>query len=122
MNVIQIILIMGLVGLGLLVTARLQTSFVMKPLMVLFTVVGIYFVLYPDRTTQIAHWLGVDRGADLMFYLFMLLVSFLLTHLYARQRELKAQLTQLYREDALRRAEQLGGPEPGGTPKPPEEI
>ncbi len=112
MKVIQIILIGGLVLLGLVVTARLRTNFILKPLILLFTMAGIYFVLYPDRTTDIARWLGVDRGADLMFYLFMLTVAFLLTHLYARQRELKYQLTHFFREETIRRAEKLGESRP----------
>lgn len=108
MNGIQIILIIGLIAIGFILTARLSTGVFIKPLWAGFTVLGIYFVLYPDTTTLIAHWLGVDRGTDLMLYFFMLGTFFALTHLYARQRELKAQLTNLVREEAIRNAEKLG--------------
>jgi hypothetical protein len=31
--------------------------------------VGIFFIAFPDRTTDIAHMLGVGRGTDLLLYL-----------------------------------------------------
>ncbi len=108
MSGIQIILILGLLLIGFIVTARLSTGLFIKPLGAAFTLVGIYFVLYPDTTTLIAHWLGVDRGTDLMLYFFMLGTFFALTHLYGRQRELKLQLTQFIREEAIRNATMLG--------------
>jgi hypothetical protein len=30
---------------------------------------GIFFIAFPDRTTDIAHMLGVGRGTDLLLYL-----------------------------------------------------
>jgi small membrane protein len=108
MNAIQIILIAGLLLVGFVMVARLRSGVFIKPLAAAFTAVGVYFVLNPDATTVIARWFGVDRGTDLMLYLFMLGTFFALTHLYARQREIKAQLTQFYREEAIRNAEKLG--------------
>ena len=32
----------------------------------LFVLAAIYAILRPDDTTVVAHWLGVDRGADLI--------------------------------------------------------
>ena len=52
------------VGVGVLAVAQL------------FFAAGVFFVIFPDRTTDIAHWVGVSRGADLLFYSAILFLFF----------------------------------------------
>ena len=63
-------------------------------------------IAYPDATSVVARWLGINRGADLVFYLAILamMVGFFLT--YTRLRRLEASLTELTRYLAIRDAQQ----------------
>jgi len=60
----------------------------------------------PNGTTYIANALGIDRGADFIFYCAVLggMVGFFI--LYSRLRQLNRELTLLVRELALRDARQ----------------
>jgi hypothetical protein len=58
----------------------------------------------PEWTAAAARFLGIARGADLVFYCSILsaMVGFLLT--YLRLRRLESEITRLVRELALARA------------------
>lgn len=61
-----------------------------------------YVVLNPELTRVVANALGINRGADLVFYLAILanFIAFFTVHL--RLRRFEADLTQIVRELALR--------------------
>ena len=65
-------------------------------------------VMRPESTTFLAHRLGVGRGVDLVTYLALLFIFFLLFRLFSRIEELERDITRLVREIALQRAE-IGG-------------
>jgi hypothetical protein len=73
-------------------------------------------VAVPQTTTAVAHLLGIQRGADFVFYCSVLgsAVGFFLV--YVRLRLLNRQITLLVRELALRTAAEASGP----APYPPE--
>jgi small membrane protein len=104
MTAIQLILISGFLFTGLFYFVRLRNR--IADLLLLFTIVlaAVVCVLFPEWTNVLAHKLGVGRGADMVFYLFILLFYFILLKLYARMRKLEEQLTILIRNDALRNA------------------
>lgn len=106
MNGIQIILIVGISVLGIYYIVRLKRSALDMSFFSLLIITAIAFVLWPDLTNTIAHRLGVGRGADLIYYLCILIFSFVLMKLYARTRRLEKQITALIREDALKKARQ----------------
>jgi hypothetical protein len=62
-------------------------------------------VIFPELTNDVAHAVGVGRGADLITYLIEVGVLFVIVHYYTKFVELQAQITQLVREIALLRAE-----------------
>lgn len=62
---------------------------------------GIFMVLAPDTTTDIAEFVGVGRGADLLLYLAVIGFAFVSVLLYARLREFEWALTQVVRAQAL---------------------
>jgi hypothetical protein len=62
-------------------------------------------VLFPELTNDIAHAVGVGRGADLITYLVEVGLLFVVVHYYTKFVELQAQITQLVREIAILRAE-----------------
>ena len=103
MNGIQVILIVGISLIGIYYVIRLKRSSLDMSLFSLLIISAIAFVLWPDLTNTIAHKLGVGRGADLVYYLCILIFSFALMKLYARTRRLEKQITALIREDALKK-------------------
>jgi hypothetical protein len=68
-------------------------------------VLGVTLICYPELSIAAAHWIGVGRGADLMFYLAHLAVGFAFLVQYSRVRVLQQRLTELARDIALERAE-----------------
>jgi hypothetical protein len=65
---------------------------------------GLYFVWVPEQLTDLAHYLGVGRGADLVLYLWVSLTFLAVAGLVLEIRHLQRQLTLLAREQALQRA------------------
>jgi small membrane protein len=106
MNGIQIVLILGVSIISLYYLIRLRKTVLDMAIVVLLMGAAILFILMPDLTNRIANALGVGRGADLLYYICILLFSFALLKLYARIRRLENQFTELVREDALRNPKQ----------------
>jgi hypothetical protein len=62
---------------------------------------GVYAVLRPNDTTVVAHWLGVDRGTDLMLYALIVAFSFSTLNTYLRFKDLELRYARLARAVAL---------------------
>jgi hypothetical protein len=62
---------------------------------------GMFFILYPEVTNQLAHFLGIGRGADLIFYLAILGFGYIILLFYSKIRKLEDQLTQIVRNQSL---------------------
>jgi hypothetical protein len=60
----------------------------------------------PDSVTQVAHWLGIGRGADVVLYGFVL--AFLATsfYWYSQHVLVQRQLTEIVRHLAIKEARQ----------------
>lgn len=65
---------------------------------------GALAVVFPDYTTTIANALGIGRGADLVFYAFIVFGLFYVVHQYRRQLWQEKMVSELAREIALTRA------------------
>jgi hypothetical protein len=107
MTGIQLLLIFGVSLLGIYYIIRLKKTVVDLMLMMLLILTAIGFILWPELTNKIANGLGVGRGADLVYYVCILLFSFALLKLYSRMRRLEQEFTKLVREDALKKVEKL---------------
>jgi hypothetical protein len=66
---------------------------------------GVYAVLRPNDTTVVAHWLGVDRGTDLMLYALIVAFSFSTLNTYLRFKDLELRYARLARAVALEGAQ-----------------
>lgn len=68
------------------------------------TVWGIAAVLIaaPEFATSLARIVGIGRGTDLVFYLFMLATVGVLFHLYSQQFQMRQDFVHLVRQEALR--------------------
>ena len=105
MTIIQVALTAGVIFLGLYMYLRLRSTLFDVLLILLFIGAGIFLILFPDYANTIAHWAGVGRGADLMFYLGILFLFFLILKLYARLRRIEQNFTELVRKKSIEEAE-----------------
>jgi hypothetical protein len=103
--IIRILLLAGLVGIGWFVFLRRNK--LPFHIMTVFGLLaaGVVAVLAPETTDDLAKLVGVGRGADLVTYLAIIVVMFVLVHYYSKFVELQRKLTELAREMAILRAE-----------------
>jgi hypothetical protein len=66
--IIQVLLTLGLVLLTPYVYAQRTTSHFIPVVMTSIGVVGLYFVWLADHANDLAQFVGVGRGADLVLY------------------------------------------------------
>ena len=69
--------------------------------MLLFTSIGIFFVLSPEYTTAVANILGVGRGADLVLYTLFLFILYSFVSNNIRFEKCNRLLTRLVRAQAI---------------------
>jgi len=103
--IIRILLLTGLVGIGWFVFLRRNR--LPFHIMTVFGLLaaGVVAVMAPETTDDVARFVGVGRGADLVTYLAIIVVFFVLVHYYSKFVELQRKLTELAREIAIMRAE-----------------
>lgn len=106
---IQVILISAVVFIAFYMYLRLRSSLLDAILIFLFCGVAVFFILFPDTTTSIAQWMGVKRGINLVFYVTIVFLFFLILKLYSRIRRLEKKFTELVREKSISTAENLSG-------------
>ena len=108
MNWIQGLLITSIVALlvYLLRSRRsAQSKAWVKVGYLVFVMAAVYAVLRPNDTTVVAHWLGVDRGTDLMLYALIIAFSFTTLSTYLRFKDLELRYARLARAVALEGAQ-----------------
>ena len=97
----QLILITGFIFIGLYFVTRLKKRLLDIVLLFAMITAGVAFALWPNITNIIARDLGVGRGADLIFYISILIFWFVSLKLYARIRKLEQLFTEVISKDAL---------------------
>ena len=85
--------------------ATSRTKAYKKILLVVFVVCAIIVVIFPDVTTEVAHFAGVGRGADLILYGLTVVVIFMLFNTYVKDREEQRRFVRLSRKVAILEAE-----------------
>ena len=86
---------------------RLRSGLFDVILIGLFFVVGTFFVLFPETTNDIAHFVGVSKGANLFLYTAILFLLFLILKLYSRLRRIEQKFNELVRNKSIEEAEEL---------------
>ncbi|MGV1003355.1 MAG: DUF2304 domain-containing protein [Candidatus Nanopelagicales bacterium] len=71
-------------------------------LLVGFAGVVVFTIVFPETTSVAAGWLGIGRGADLVFYLTSFAVMFLAASMYLKSRWLEDRIAALTSSLALR--------------------
>ena len=56
----------------------------------------------PDITSYVANVLGIGRGADLVIYLSVILIFYLLFRVFVRLNRIESDISKLVREDAIK--------------------
>lgn len=104
MIVIQILLIAGFLVLllALLTNPRnLKIQAGKKILGILFIVAAVFFIIFPDKSNDIAHFVGVGRGADLLLYILILSFIFVTLSFYLRIKEEQNRTVKIARKIAI---------------------
>lgn len=101
MKGIQFILLGILILLFTYVINKLKNRWLDLFILCTLIIAGALLIIFPDWTIIVAHKLGVGRGADLVFYLSILIFWFVIVKLYARIRKLEQIMTDIIRKDAL---------------------
>jgi len=103
--IIRILLLVGLAATGWLIFLRRNRLPI--HIMTVFGLIaaGAVAVVVPELTQRVAELVGVGRGADLVTYIAIVVVMFVLLHYYTKFVELHRQVTELTREIAILRTE-----------------
>jgi hypothetical protein len=101
MRLIQIILVGGFIASLLLYLRFLRSSLRDRIAVLLLFVVMCIAVLDPDLTNRAAALVGVGRGTDLTFYLFLVAFVFYAVLSYSRITHLNRDLTEVVRRLAI---------------------
>ena len=103
--IIRILMLGGLAAIGWFVFLKRNRLPFHIVIVLGMLAVGAAAVLFPDATDDVANFVGVGRGVDLITYLIEVAVLFVLLHYYTKFVELQRQLTTVVRELAILRAE-----------------
>ena len=99
--IFQIFLIGALTMLGVHAMTQRRRSGPLSYLIIFAALVGIVLVMFPDASTMIARMVGIGRGADLVFYVFMVTMFAAVVNIHLRLRAHDEHVTRLARELAL---------------------
>lgn len=101
---IRVILIGGLVILTLVCLLALKSRLATRLFVAAQLLLGIGLVLFPETTNRLAALVGVGRGADLLFYIMVLVGYAVALVVLAKFRRIERQITELARQVALQNA------------------
>ena len=96
----QILLLIGLIFF-IFYVIKIRKLVFDRMIFIIGAVVGIFLVFFPGISTVLANWMGIGRGADLVFYLFIIVSLFYFVSVNAEIRHLQKQITELTRTQAL---------------------
>ncbi len=103
--IIRLVLLLGLAATGWLVFLRRNRLPFHIILVFALLAAAAAAVVFPNLTQDAANLVGVGRGADLVFYLAIVVIMFVLLHYYTKFVELQRKLTDMTREVAILRTE-----------------
>lgn len=70
----------------------------------LLVLAGVFAVVYPDALNTLANWLGVGRGADLLFYTLTVAFVFVTLNVYLKFKDHDERLAEIARHVAIEEA------------------
>ena len=103
--VFKVVLLSALAYLGYLLFFRTYAHIVQRSVGVLLGFCLCVLIVFPDLSTRVAHFFGIGRGVDFLFYLAHIAALYAMAVLYMRQRAINQHLTEIVRSLALHDAE-----------------
>ena len=104
LKLVKFLLIPLVVGLVFVYFAKIRSQLLDSLVVLLIAGFGIALVIWPEMANGLAHLVGVGRGADLLMYISLMGIMFLLILIYSRLRALEANITYLARDIAINRS------------------
>jgi hypothetical protein len=101
-SIIQVVLSVGLLITAFYSYRKLRSSYLDALLIFIFVIVGLVFIFFNEISNKFSHFVGVTRGADMIFYVSILFFAFLIMKLYAKIRRLEEIITDIVREEGIR--------------------
>lgn len=104
MMVIQIILVVFFLFAALKVISRFRSGELKNSIAVwwiVFWFTAILVVINPNSTSILAKLLGVGRGVDVVMYLSLALLFFVVFKIFVRLEKIESQMTKLVRKETL---------------------
>ena len=105
MTLIQLLLILGAIAALFIYLTKFRSVLLDRVIALGLFLLAMIAILVPEITNQIAHYVGVWRGADLVMYLFIVATVFALLMLYTKLSRLADNHTKLVRAIAIEHAE-----------------
>jgi hypothetical protein len=100
-KIVLIALILVILGYLLLNNTNQKVRAWNKIFFFIFLLFSILAVIHPDFTNQIAHFLGVGRGADLLLYGLTVSFIFVTIIIYIKFKAMEDKITSLARKIAI---------------------
>jgi|EndMetStandDraft_8_1072994.scaffolds.fasta_scaffold28769_4 small membrane protein len=97
----QLILSLLLAGILLYAWTEYRRSPAVAVLALLAASAGLYFVWMPEHSTQLAEWVGIGRGVDLILYIWVCISLIVLLNLHLKLRTQTELITALARKIAI---------------------
>lgn len=72
-----------------------------------FWLLAVVLVLWPNSTGVVANYLGIGRGADLVFYVSLVVIFYLLFKLNIKLEAVGRDVTKIVRKETLNESETL---------------
>ena len=100
MNLSQI-LFLAILAAFLYYTYKVKSILVNRVIFLMLGAAGVFMILFPGVTSDMAHLVGVGRGTDLIMYLFMLNSLFLFVYVMSILKKLEQKITLIARNFAI---------------------
>ena len=101
---IKVILLIPLLLLIILMLPKFRRHAMSRLIMIMISLLGMLFVLFPSLSNKLAQYVGVGRGADLIIYLFMVFSFLYNIYLYAKLRMIQQDQTEIIKNIAIQNA------------------
>lgn len=99
---IKQILFVGILIISIIYITKVRNFLIDRVILALLMLIGILFIIFPNFTSVIANAIGIGRGADLVFYLFIFSTLFIFFYLLSKMNKLNRDFTEFVRKDAIR--------------------
>jgi hypothetical protein len=97
----KLLLTLGLLVGWLYAFNQAGVSRVLRLILYVTVTMGIYFVWFPEHTTELANLIGIGRGTDLVLYLWIILSFIIILNLHLKMKQMLFYLTEVVRFVAI---------------------